>query len=403
MHLVENGIVTEEAQKKPAMLTLIVLISLASIGSVLPTPALTDMAKSYGVLAYQTEWVISIFVFGYAISQIFYGPISNSIGRKNALYLGITVSLVGGLLCVFSNSLSSMLFGRFIMALGAGCGLNMTFTIINDYYEPKEARKVIAYASSAFAILPGLAIFMGGLLTSYLNWRSCFVFLALFNLGALVLVKLLPETHHKNNRVKLSAKNIISQYYKAFSNSRIYVYTGLWGVSTAIIYTVSATASIIAVKKFGLSPANFSIMFLVVMVFYFCGNIITAKLGNHLTPRKLIKLGAFVSSIGAIILVVLNQYSVPNMYYFFIPLALVYLGLPLIFATASAQAMQQAEDKSTTSSIVSFMIMMIAFVSSSSVSGIDVGLYHDLPLIILLFVLIINVLVIFEKRVQTSA
>jgi MFS family permease len=144
-------------------------------------------------------------------------------------------------------------------------------------------------------------------------------------------------------------------------------------------------------------------MFLVVMVFYFCGNIITAKLGNYFTPRKLIKLGAFVSSIGAIILVALNQYSVPNMYYFFIPLALVYLGLPLIFATASAQAMQQAEDKSTTSSIVSFMIMMIAFVSSSSVSGIDVGLYHDLPLIILLFVLIINVLVILEKKVQTSA
>lgn len=400
VQLVENNFLGEKAHKKPALLTLIILISLASIGSVLPTPALTSMAKSYGVLAQQTEWVISIFVFGYAISQIFYGPISNSIGRKNTLYIGITISLVGGLLCIFATDLFGMLLGRFIMALGAGCGLNMTFTIINDYYEPGEARKVIAYASSAFAILPGLAIFMGGILTSYISWKSCFVFLTIFNLFALVLVKSLPETHHKSNRTKLSIKGISAQYYKAFANRNIYVYTGLWGVSTAIIYTVSATASIIAAESFGLSPADFSIIFLVVMVFYFCGNILTAKLGNQFTSRQLIKLGAFISSLGAILLVLLNQISMPNMYYFFIPLALVYLGLPLIFATASAQAMHQAKDKSTTSSIVSFMIMMIAFISSSSVSAIHSGLYHDLPMIILLFVIIINVLVFFEKKVS---
>ncbi len=385
--------------KKPALFTLTMLISLASMGSVLPAPALTNIAESYSILPHQAEWVVTMFVLGYALSQIFYGPISNSIGRKKTLYIGISISIVGGIVSSMATDFSMLVLGRLIMAIGSGCGLNMTFTIINDCYENTEARKVIAYTTSAFAILPGLAIFLGGELTTYVGWRSCFIFLTVFSVFALFLAKTLPETHHKNNRITFSLRNIAGQYRKAFSNPKIYVYTGLWGFSTAIIYVVSATASIVSVRSLGLTANGFSQLFMIIMALYFVGNIITAKLSDKATPKQLFIVGAIISTLGAILLVGFNQFVEPSRALFFIPLALVYLGLPMIFSTASAQAMHHAVDKSTTSSVVSFMIMMIAFLSSSGVSTIQTNLYHYLPVIILGLMLVINVLIMVEVKV----
>ena len=216
---------------------------------------------------------------------------------------------------------------------------------------------------------------------------------------ALFLAKTLPETHHKNNRVNFSLKNIISQYGKAFSNPKIYVYTGLWGFCTAIIYVVSATASIVSVHSLNLSANGFSQLFMIIMALYFVGNIITAKLSDKATPKQLFIAGAIISTLGAALLVAFNQFVEPSRALFFIPLALVYMGLPMIFATASAQAMHHAVDKSTTSSVVSFMIMMIAFLSSSGVSTIHTNLYHYLPVIILGLMLVINVLIMVEVKV----
>ena len=133
--------------KKPSLLTLIALISLASIGAVLPSPALNKIALYYNIKTYQAEWITSAFVFGYALSQLFYGPFSNSFGRKKALYMGIGISIIGGISCIFASSFWMLVISRLITAFGSGCGLNLTITIINDYYrEHTQSRKITAYA-----------------------------------------------------------------------------------------------------------------------------------------------------------------------------------------------------------------------------------------------------------------
>ena len=383
---------------KPALYILTMLISLASVGSILPSPALSDIASAYGVMANQSEWVVSIFVLGYALSQIIYGPLSNSIGRKNTLYLGLGISITGGLICILAPDFTWLIAGRLIMSLGSGCGLNMTFTIINDYCEGNEARRMIAYVSSAFALLPGLAILLGGELTSWFGYNSCFIFLTLFNVVVLLVVYLLPETHPREYRLPLSIRNVLRQYIHSASNPRIYLYTLLWGCSTSIIYIVSATASIVAEQHFGLDAGQFARIFMIVMVCFFLGNIITARLSRRVVPRTMFYLGLAASLGGGVAMVAGNLLFAPHVLLFLAPLAMVYMGLPAIFTTASARAMQLGRDKSTTSSISSFMNMMIAFISSSAVSSINNGLYHCLPLIVLALVMLIAVLLVLEHR-----
>src|SRR3990167_1155024 len=99
-----------------SLLSLLLLAGFASFGAVLPTPALPAIASYFHHTSSQTEAVISIYLVGYALGQLIYGPISNRFGRKKALYAGISMQIASSLLCVFAGTVHAyplLVFGRF--------------------------------------------------------------------------------------------------------------------------------------------------------------------------------------------------------------------------------------------------------------------------------------------------
>ena len=121
-----------------------------------------------------------------------YGPIANRFGRKPALYTGISLQLFSSLFAYFPANYrvySLLVLGRFLLALGSGVGLKMTFTLVNESYEPAIAGQKLSYLMIAFAIAPGLGVMIGGILNSYFGWTSTFYAGAIYGLILLLLVK----------------------------------------------------------------------------------------------------------------------------------------------------------------------------------------------------------------------
>lgn len=157
-----------ESIKATHFFTLLLMISFASVNAVLFTPALPDIAVFFGVSSGIAQHTMSWFLVGYTFGQLLYGPLANRFGRKPALYTGICLQIFSSLLCVFSGKLhlfSLLVLGRFLLALGSGVGLKMTFTLVYEYYTPEVARQKIAYLMLYFALMPGLGIALGGLLS----------------------------------------------------------------------------------------------------------------------------------------------------------------------------------------------------------------------------------------------
>ncbi|MES2121598.1 MAG: MFS transporter [Chlamydiota bacterium] len=176
---------------------LFLLVSFASVGAVLFTPALPSIAHHFNVSAASVQFTITSYLIGYALGQLPYGPLANGIGRKKTLYWGIFVSIIGSLLCALSAPLHCfplLVIARVIQALGACVGLKVSFTMIADVYDQTASTKMISKTLMAFAIMPGIAIAIGGAITEYINWQSCFYFLALFGVVTLWFVSRLPET-----------------------------------------------------------------------------------------------------------------------------------------------------------------------------------------------------------------
>ncbi|HEA4198339.1 TPA: MFS transporter, partial [Legionella pneumophila] len=182
---------------KLSFMTLLLLISFASVNAVLFTPALPSITAFFRITEHAAQQTITCFLVGYAIGQLVYGPTANRYGRKKTLYIGIGLQIISSLLCVLAGMISMyplLVLGRFLLALGSGVGLKMTFTLVNECYEPQLAAQKTSYLMLAFAIAPGLSVALGGILNSHYGWESCFYAGTVYGAILLAMVRQLPET-----------------------------------------------------------------------------------------------------------------------------------------------------------------------------------------------------------------
>ncbi len=155
------------------------------------------------------QYVISSLFLGLAIGQLFYGPISDSTGRKPVIYFGFTLFLIGCLLSVFATSFTVMLIGRFLQGIGAASPRIVTLALIRDQYEGRQMARFVSLVMTVFILVPVLAPSLGQLILFVAEWRM--IFIALFLLGAGTLVWFgfrQRETLPRERRVPLSLGRI---------------------------------------------------------------------------------------------------------------------------------------------------------------------------------------------------
>ena len=343
--------------KKPSLLTLIILISYGSIGAALFTPAIPKLMDVFDISSGKAQLSIMVFLVGYSLGQLIYSPVAKRFGRKPALYIGISVSLIGAVLCALSGPLHNfalLIYARFIGAVGSSVGLSLTFMIISDYYYETHARKVTAYTMLAFAVIPGVAIAAGGFLVAYLGWESCFYFLFLYGVFALYNVYKLAETGTREREATRFIK-ILREYKRDFKNKMLLVYSVMIGSTTALIYIFAATAPIIAIHQMGLTPDKFGLLNLIPAAGYFLGNFIAARLANHFEIMTVLKMGMILIGVGAVALFVVFYAGWGGSVTLFLPVFVVYFGVPLLYSNAAVLATFRTPDKPNASSIMSFI------------------------------------------------
>lgn len=346
--------------KRLSFFTLLLMISFASVNAVLFTPALPEIANFFRISESSAQLTITWFLVGYAIGQLLYGPIANRFGRKPALFTGISLQILSSLLCVLAGTLhiySLLVLGRFLMALGSGVGLKMTFTLVNETYEPKMAAQKLSYLMIAFAITPGLGVMLGGILISYFDWSSTFYAGAIYGILFLLLTTRLPETKSELDLNALQFKHLISAYAVQFKNSQLISGGLLIGSTTCFVYIFAALAPFVAIDMMHMSSSEYGAANLLPPVGLILGSLFSARLTKVYSVTKIINLGIFIASLGSIIMLIFTYLRIPAVVIIFIPMMLIYFGLALIAANTSVIAMSQVDDKAHGSAVMSFTNM----------------------------------------------
>jgi MFS transporter, DHA1 family, multidrug resistance protein len=341
-------------------LTLLLLISFASVNAVLFTPALPDIAAYFNISSSVAGLTVTWFLVGYTFGQLIYGPLANRYGRKPTLLAGILLQILSCILCSFAGHIhfyDLLVLGRFLSALGAGVGLKMTFTLVTEVYDEKIATQKISFLFLAFAITPGLSVALGGVMNSHFGWASCFYSLAVYGCLLLFLCTRLPETHLILDLDALKLDHLIEGYLVPLRCNRLISASLIMGCATAIVYIFAALAPFIAIDTFGMTSMQYGLANLIPPIGMILGSLTSAYLTKFYPPKTLIGSGLIVSAMGILMMAYANFQHFDVIVSLFMPMIIIYFGLSLLIGNSSSIAMCGVKDKAHASAVMNFINM----------------------------------------------
>jgi DHA1 family bicyclomycin/chloramphenicol resistance-like MFS transporter len=156
------------------------------------------------------QWIVTAYMTGMGLGQLFWGMLSDRFGRRPILLGGLTLYVIAALLCSLSGTFEALLAWRFVHGLAAAC-VTVTRSVVRDLYSGRQMARVMSLTFVVFLTVPILAPSLGQLILLIAPWRYIFVVFALF--AAMVAAwgyLRLPETLHPEYRMTLTRKHVLN-------------------------------------------------------------------------------------------------------------------------------------------------------------------------------------------------
>ena len=184
-----------------ALMTSLVALSIDAM-----LPALPQIGSDLGVTgANDSQLVISMLFVGLAFGQLFYGPLSDSIGRKAAIYIGFLLFSAGSVIALLADDFTMMLAGRLLQGIGVAGPRIVAIAMVRDQFSGRAMARVMSFIMSVFILVPIVAPALGQLIVDLANWRAIFtLFLVLALFLSVWFGVRQPETLPKERRLPLS-------------------------------------------------------------------------------------------------------------------------------------------------------------------------------------------------------
>lgn len=363
--------------KKIPFPVLILLISFATVNAMIVAPAFPKIASDFGLDASSIQSIMTGFLLGYTFGQLVYGPLTARFGRKKTLFLGIGLQLFANALCLIANfekSLSLLILARVLVALGAGVGLKMTFTLIHDDYHGVEASRKTSQLLSAFAITPAIAIFIGGWLSTYWHYQWCFVFCMLYGIVLFYLIWNMPKKEIPLDQNALKIKNIFLDYFHVFKHLPIILGGIVMGLTSSMIYVFAGIAPFVAEHHYQLNTNWYGALNLFAASGILWGSLLAARLTQTRSTLNIMWIGFVFLLLGILFfwLPIFHDFSAFSS--LFLPMFFLQLGMPLIFSNASILALKSTTNHSHGSACISFLNLGTATISSLYTQHLAVSL-----------------------------
>ena len=169
-----------------AMLVATVAISIDAMLPALPDIAIQLTAKNPN----QVQFILSAFIGGMALGTLVVGPLSDSFGRKNIIYVGAVIYISFSALCMFATDLETIVIARVFQGIGAAAPRVVSQALVRDLYSGREMARITSFIMIIFSIAPAVAPLLGAGLISLFDWRAIFLIFIIFALISTIWTKI---------------------------------------------------------------------------------------------------------------------------------------------------------------------------------------------------------------------
>lgn len=339
-------------------------------------PAFAAMRVELDVDAVAMQQTLSIYLVTYAFASLFHGPVSDAVGRRPVILIGVLLYALTCVVCALSPSMPVLLAGRAAQGLVAGAGMIVGRTVIRDLYEGALAQRFMANVSMVFAVAPALAPMVGGWVLGWGSWRTIFWCLAAYGLFiALLVVLLLPETHPKDQRSDFHPVPLLRSLRSSAADPGVLRLSGSIGLNFAALFLYISSAPAIVVDHLGLGEQDFGVLFVPMVATMMIGSFLTGRLAERVRPSRFVAVGLLTALSGGVFATVYQSLATsPALPWTVVPMALTSFGVSLVFPILTISLLDlRPRQRGSVSSFQTFVSMcgnaIIAGAVSPLVSG----------------------------------
>ncbi|PIF21244.1 Bcr/CflA family multidrug efflux MFS transporter [Candidatus Pantoea floridensis] len=258
-------------------------------------PAMPQIAREFAVSAGSVQMTLNLYILGFAIGQLVYGPLADSYGRKPVIVLGTLIFACAAAACALSQIIDQLIFMRFLHGLSAAAASVVINALMRDTYSKEDFSRMMSFVMLVTTIAPLLAPIIGGWLLLLWNWHAIFWTLAGAALITTVLVVTqIRETLKPEQRQRFHLRTTMSNFVALVRHKRAFSYMLASGFSFAGLFTFLNAGPFVYIEVNHVSPQNFGYYFGLNVVFLFVMTLINSRAVRRFGPLKMFRLGLVI-------------------------------------------------------------------------------------------------------------
>nr|MDL4812477.1 multidrug effflux MFS transporter [Brucella abortus] len=339
-----------------ALIAAIMAINALAVDIMLP--GLPQIGASLGVHSENhVQFVITAYLLGFGVSQLFYGPLSDRFGRRLPLFGGLAIYVVAALGSAFVTDFTTLIILRVLQGLGAAATRVIAVSVVRDKFSGRQMAEVMSLVMMVFMILPVVAPATGQLIMLFGEWHLIFMFMAIMALvvGLWAFLRL-PETLPVSHRRPLTMKSTLGGFVIVLTNRvALFYMLGTSFILGALFgYINSAQQIFVGIYQLGtLFPLAFAAVAMTLALASFLNSRLVGRFGMRRISQTMLLVFTSFSLLWMVLSIVMDG-PIP-----FAVLMIIYMTIMLSFSLVTANfnalAMEPlGEVAGTASSVLGF-------------------------------------------------
>ena len=268
-------------------------------------PALPVISAQFGVPAGSAQMTLSTYILGFALGQLFYGPMADSFGRKPVILGGTLIFAGAAVACAQAQTIDQLIVMRFFHGLAAAAASVVINALMRDIYPKEEFSRMMSFVMLVTTIAPLVAPMAGGAVLVWFSWHVIFWILALAALLASAMIFFfIDETLPAERRQKFHIRTTMGNFASLFRHKRVLSYMLASGFSFAGMFSFLSAGPFVYIELNHVSPQHFGYYFALNIVFLFIMTIINSRFVRRIGALNMFRAGLWIQFVIAIWLVV---------------------------------------------------------------------------------------------------
>ena len=291
------------SSKNKLILILGVLSAIGPFSIDMYLPGFPAIAAHLNTTVAHVSLSLSSFFIGISAGQFLYGPLLDRFGRKQPLYIGLSIYILASIGCALSPSANVLIILRLFQALGGCVGMVASRAMVRDLFAVEENAKIFSLLMLVVGISPIIAPTLGGYITAVFGWQYVFVALTLMGAGILTAVHYyLPESKKPDPTLSLKPKHITIGFLNVIKEPQFYTYAFTGSVAAAGLYAYIGGSPYVFMEIFKVSEKQYGWIFALIAMGLIGASQLNSVLLKTYKSEQIIKVALFCQTITGILL-----------------------------------------------------------------------------------------------------